>query len=105
MEDNNLHHKPGFKNKAAKPGPWKLAYWIMGIGSLIWLLLRSGTKPKRLTYPCQRVAAVNSVGFLAYLAALLGSATLLHRLKVAFTPARLILFTVGLLLTVTLQSS
>ena len=105
MEDNNLHHKPGFKNKAAKPGPWKLAYWIMGIGSLIWLLLRSGTKPKRLTYPCQRVAAVNSVGFLAYLTALLGSATLLHRLKVAFTPARLILFTVGLLLTVTLQSS
>jgi hypothetical protein len=84
---------------------WKFAYWVMGIGSLVWLLLRSGTKPKRLAYPCQRIAAANSAGFLAYLATLLGSATLLRRLKETFSPGRLILFVVGLLLTVTLQSS
>ena len=77
----------------------------MGIGSLVWLVLRSGTKPRRLTYPCQRVAAANSLSFLAYLAALLGSATFLRRLKKAFTPARLTVFVVGLMLTVVLQSS
>ena len=30
--------------------------WI-GLGSVLWLLVRSGTKPSRLRYPCQRAAA------------------------------------------------
>jgi hypothetical protein len=30
--------------------------WL-GIGSILWLLVRSGTKPSRLRYPCQRAAA------------------------------------------------
>jgi len=30
--------------------------WL-GIGSVLWLLLRSGTKPSRLRYPCQQAAA------------------------------------------------
>lgn len=30
--------------------------WL-GIGSILWLLARSGTKPSRLRYPCQRAAA------------------------------------------------
>jgi uncharacterized repeat protein (TIGR01451 family) len=105
---NPVHH-PVNDNTASPQHPpskrWQFAYWFIGIGSLIWLLLRSGTKPRRLAYPCQRVAAANSVGFLAYLAALLGSATFLRRLKAAFTPGRLALFLIGLLLTVTLQSS
>jgi uncharacterized repeat protein (TIGR01451 family) len=108
MKDKHWHHKPRNPKTqlySEKPGFWKLAYWVIGIGSLIWLLLRSGTKPRRLAYPCQRVAAANSVGFLGYLAALLGSATFLRRLKAAFTPGRLALFLIGLLLTVTLQSS
>jgi uncharacterized repeat protein (TIGR01451 family) len=109
MKNEHVHHKPGNppfpKSKTAESGPWKFAYWALGIGSMIWLLLRSGTKPRRLAYPCQRVAAVNSAGFLAYLATLLGSAALLRHLKVAFTPARLVLFVVGLLLTTTLQAS
>ncbi len=92
-----LEHRP--------PNRWKLAYWAVGIGSLIWLLLRSGTKPKRLAYPCQRVAAANGLGFLAYLASLLGSASLLRRLKEDFSPGRLALLIAGLLLTVCLQGS
>ena len=112
MENKHLHHKSenppfskGKTSKTAKPGPWKFAYWVLGIGSMIWLLLRSGTKPRRLAYPCQRAAAASSVGFLAYLATLLGSATLLRRLKATFTPGRLVFFVVGLLLTATLQAS
>jgi hypothetical protein len=84
---------------------WRLTYWIVGIGSLIWLLLRSGTKPKRLAYPCQRVAAANGLGFLAYLAALLSSATFIRRLKEVFSPSRLALLVASLLLTVFLQGS
>lgn len=33
---------------------------LLGILSLIWLLLRSGKKPTRLQYPCQRAALANS---------------------------------------------
>jgi hypothetical protein len=37
--------------------------WL-GLGSLIWLIVRSGTKPSRLQYPCQRAAASTSSVFL-----------------------------------------
>jgi hypothetical protein len=33
------------------------SYLWLGIGSVLWLLLRSGTKPSRLRYPCQQAAA------------------------------------------------
>jgi len=33
--------------------------WL-GLGSVLWLLLRSGTKPSRLRYPCQQAAAGTS---------------------------------------------
>ena len=101
MHPNAHGALPGNASKSR----WRFMYWIVGIGSLLWLLLRSGAKPRRLTYPCQRVAALNSAGFLTYLAALLGSAALLRRLKAAFTPGRLALFVVGLMLTVTMQAS
>ncbi|MEO0085317.1 MAG: DUF362 domain-containing protein [candidate division WOR-3 bacterium] len=31
-------------------------FWL-GLGSILWLLLRSGTKPGRVRYPCQQAAA------------------------------------------------
>jgi hypothetical protein len=31
-------------------------FWVVGLFALIWVLLRSGTNPKRLTYPCQQAA-------------------------------------------------
>jgi uncharacterized protein (DUF362 family) len=37
----------------------------IAIASLIWLIYRSGTQPKRLAYPCQQVAAFNVGAFLA----------------------------------------
>jgi uncharacterized protein (DUF362 family) len=37
----------------------------LAIGSLLWLIYRSGTQPRRLTYPCQQVAAVNVGAFAA----------------------------------------
>jgi len=38
----------------------------IAIASLIWLIWRSGTQPRRLAYPCQQAAAAN-LGFLAVL--------------------------------------
>jgi len=37
---------------------WQNSF-LIGLFSLIWFLLRTGTKPSRSVYPCQRAAAVN----------------------------------------------
>jgi hypothetical protein len=42
---------------------------FLGIGSLIWLIIRSGTKPSRLRYPCQQIAASHSIFFLGSIVA------------------------------------
>ena len=39
---------------------------ILGLGSLFWLLYRSGTKPSRIVYPCQKAAATNVYACLIY---------------------------------------
>ena len=33
---------------------------FFGVTSLLWLILRTGTKPSRIIYPCQKAALVNS---------------------------------------------
>ncbi len=40
------------------PPPSRRAVWtcIIGAGALLWLIFRSGTKPSRLSYPCQQSA-------------------------------------------------
>jgi hypothetical protein len=81
------------------------SFCFIGLGSLVWLLLRSGTKLRRLTYPCQRVALVNSLGFVGYLLSLLGTMRLYHRLKQRITPSGVILCVLALLITAGLQSS
>jgi len=57
--------------KAARKGAL-LLFWLAGLASLAWLLLRSGLNPRRLAYPCQQAALANSLAFLAYLGSLLG---------------------------------
>ncbi len=39
--------------------------FLLGLTSLIWILLRTGRKPSRAAYPCQRIAAANSQIWLA----------------------------------------
>ncbi len=38
---------------------WRLKFLAIGLASLLWLIVRSGTKPSRMAYPCQRMAAAN----------------------------------------------
>lgn len=40
-------------------------FWLLGLASLIWLIVRSGPNPRRLMYPCQQAALANSLAFLA----------------------------------------
>lgn len=39
--------------------------FIIGLLSLVWFLIRTGTKPSRAIYPCQQAAAANSYAWLA----------------------------------------
>ncbi len=89
MKHQNHTHRSQRQNRA---------YWIVGLGSLVWLLLRSGTNPRRLNYPCQRAALATSSGFLGYLVSLLGIAQLLRLLQRRATLAIAGLLTLALLL-------
>jgi len=54
-------------------------HWVVGFLALLWILLRSGTNPKRLTYPCQRAAMPIATGWLLSLFAFLGAGLFLKR--------------------------
>ncbi len=57
--------KPSFKGpEDVRRGGKKIllsaSAYALGILSMVWLLLRSGRKPSRLAYPCQRAALANT---------------------------------------------
>ncbi|MFQ5859200.1 MAG: hypothetical protein ACE5LU_26670, partial [Anaerolineae bacterium] len=60
------------KDYTHSPRCGKWTFWLFGLVSLSWLLLRSGTNPRRLAYPCQRSALAGSLGFVGYVASGLG---------------------------------
>lgn len=56
--------------------------FLVGLGSLLWLVFRTGTKPSRAAYPCQRAAAASASAWLvAYVAPLAAAAGLRARLR------------------------
>ena len=61
--------------------PYKLIFFIMGIASTVWFLIRVIPKPSRATYPCMRVAAPFMSGFVAYLLAVAGLTAVSRRSK------------------------
>jgi len=42
-------------------------HFLFGLLSLTWLIVRTGTKPTRAVYPCQKVAAANADSWLTLL--------------------------------------
>ena len=74
MSRSTCHHKfekPGDRENrfiAFLKKTW-LQIWhnafIIGLLSLIWFAIRTGTKPSRAAYPCQQAAAANSYAWLA----------------------------------------
>ena len=63
------------KEAPSRPGRRWLLLWhlLVGFLSLVWFIVRVGTKPSRIQYPCQRVAAPLASGFVLYAAGLLTS--------------------------------
>ena len=57
-----------------------LAVWFVGFLALFWVLIRSGTNPKRLLYPCQRAAIPIAINWILAVVALLTGSLLLCRL-------------------------
>jgi hypothetical protein len=59
------------------------SFYLAGISSTIWFLIRVIPKPSRATYPCMRAAAPFMSAFIIYLIGIWGSA-LLNRAKKNF---------------------
>jgi hypothetical protein len=68
--------------------PYKLIFFIMGIVSSIWFLVRVIPKPSRATYPCMKVAAPFMSGFVAYLLAIAGVTAVSRRTKMKILNVR-----------------
>src|SRR5450759_1090495 len=80
---SGLKGKPGQMRDwlASHNIPPRLIFFILGIASTIWFLIRVIPKPVRATYPCMRVAAPLMSGFVTYLLAVAGLTAISRRLK------------------------
>jgi len=61
--------------------PPRLLFFLMGIISTLWFLIRVIPKPSRATYPCMQVAAPFMSGFVVYLLTLGGITLALRKAK------------------------
>lgn len=85
---NSQIHQGHFKKRHDKPHVWRskvakptITFIIIGFISLVWFILRTGRRPDRLRYPCQQVAATNSILFLTWLASIFSGHIFYQKLK------------------------
>ena len=103
-QKSSERHAPG-TSSAWWIGPWMATcLYASGAMALVWLLLRSGTKPSRFTYPCQQAAF--SSASLAFGVPLVGAVVTVRRRAASAlcTPLGVAVALVGLLATVGLWS-
>lgn len=67
-------HSPKMSFRIKDWGPW-----IIGFLAFLWILLRSGTNPKRLSYPCQKATMPFAVNWLLAVIAFFGGSLLLRK--------------------------
>ena len=60
---------------------WRFFFPLIGLGALVWFLVRVIPKPSRATYPCQRAAFPIASGFVVYLLGLMTSVFALNEVK------------------------
>ncbi len=60
-------HESDHEHKGFLRGPG-LGFFLVGAASLLWLILRTGMKPSRVAYPCQKAAMANASAWLGTLA-------------------------------------
>lgn len=71
--------------------PYKIIFFIIGIASTVWFLIRVIPKPSRAGYPCMRAAAPFMSSFIMYLLSISGSALLFKRSRQFFYRTRYIM--------------
>ena len=92
-------------NKIISKTFWtKLFFPFLGIGSLIWFLIRVIPKPSRATYPCMRVAAPLASSFVIYIISLAGSIAAFKYAKIKFKDARYLSGILALIVFISLGS-
>jgi hypothetical protein len=75
--------------------PYRVIFFILGIASTIWFLVRVIPKPSRAGYPCMKAAAPFMSSFVIYLLAVSGSALLFKRSGQFFKKARYLMAAVA----------
>ena len=71
--------------------PYKVIFFVIGIVSTVWFLIRVIPKPSRAGYPCMKVAAPFMSSFVIYLLSISGSALLFKRSRQFFKRTRYIM--------------
>ena len=61
--------------------PPRMVFFILGVASTIWFLIRVIPKPTRATYPCMKIAAPFMSGLITYVLAVGGLTALSRRFK------------------------
>jgi hypothetical protein len=94
MVKRNDQERPRVCPRTGRPLRFRRRRWllwlgpILGLGSLIWFLIRVVPKPSRAAYPCQRVAFPLASGFVTWLVGLAASAALFRRAKASMARRR-----------------
>lgn len=58
---------------------YNLSFWIIGFLAFLWFVLRSGTNPKRLTYPCQQAVYPLASSWVIAILTLIGGSLILKK--------------------------
>ena len=73
------------------------SFFLFGLTCLVWLVVRTGTKPSRMVYPCQQVAALNAnLWIVTYFAPVLAATDLGQRLMDDWKPLFVLLLVVSI---------
>ena len=83
----------------------KILFPLIGIGALIWFLIRVIPKPSRAAYPCMRAAAPIASTFVIYVVGIFSSLLFFKKAKQYLYKSRYILFSASLLAGVVLGIS
>lgn len=83
-QGNNTHPDTciGGNNEVRRKHSWWIViHGFVGLGALIWFLIRVIPKPSRASYPCQRVAFPIASSLVIWLVSIFGSMAVLRRAK------------------------
>ena len=83
-----MKHMKQKDNQRPDRVPYKLTFFLLGIASTVWFLIRVIPKPSRAAYPCMRAAAPFMSAFVLYLLSLGGITLALRKAKKHIRGAR-----------------